>query len=839
MKYSEASVKSIRSILDELKSSTSGLSSAQAKSGLEKYGFNELEISTATLYSILFKHLSSPFVIMLLLAAIISLLIGEISNAIIIMIFVFLNISLGFFQEAKAHKAAEILKKYISAKVLVVRSNKRITIEKKYLVPGDVVFLTQWDVVPADIRIMESSNLLVDESILSGESSYTSKISDVLKHEPRSVFQAKNILFAGSTITGGEALGIVIATAKKTELGDIAKFTTAISSEGNYGKKLNKLYNTILKVSVISIVIIFIARLVIKGHVQMMEFTIFVVALLVGIVPEALPTVVTFSLSLGALKLAKQHVIIKRLAAIGDLGDTEILCTDKTGTLTENTLTFDQVFADDPEKCFLFGLLSMSNNGHNSESLKTPFDIALDKQVSAEIKKKFKDYIFLSAMSFDPAKMYGGIKVQTKDGKLFVIFKGIPEKLIQFSSNLSAEQKDRFIKQLTEVGLAGKRTLGVAFKEVINGVLEEKDFNFLGFFSFGDPLKKQTKKAIEEAFQLGLKIKILTGDNKLVAAAVAKEVGLISNIEEVINGDELEGLSDQAFLQACKEHSVFARISPQMKYKIVKELQEEYNVAFLGDGVNDAPALKISHVGITVKEAVSLAREASDIILLKKNLMVLVDGIKEGRVIFANINKFIMCTLASNFGNCYSMAFLSVILPFVPILPIQILLVNLLSDFPLIAIATDSVDINELQKPQQYYIAKFVPFIVTLALVSSSFDFMFFGTFFNSMRPESLRTFWFIMSIFTEILLIYSIRTSKFFLRAKAPSIWLLLSTVCALAVTITLPFTRLGRNLFGFNSEITGHQLALFVFLIIGYFVTTETVKLLFFKFKPMNVEQ
>jgi P-type Mg2+ transporter len=836
MNFSDASTKTSAAILEELGSTTQGMSTFEAKKRLMTYGLNELETAQTGTLIILYKQLKSPFVVLLFIASIISVAIGEINNALIILLFIVINTILGFFHEAKAQKAASLLKKKIPSNVTVLRANNSVVIDKKFLVPGDIIFLEQWDIAPADLRIMEEENLSIDESMLSGESSHVTKTTTPLKNAAQSTFKAKNILFAGSTIITGAATGIVIATGKDTVLGEIAKFITTISPESGYEKKLRILYQAILKVVLISIVIIFLANIAIKGNMHFFEFTIFTIALLVGIVPEALPTVATFSLSVGALKLARRNVIVKRLAAIEDLGDIEILCTDKTGTLTENTLSLEHIFSHDPEKCHLFGMLCTPQLKKNSSQEKTGFDLALEKNSPPHIKQKIDAFSLISATSFDSFRMRSSVLVKDKSGTHILIAKGAPESIIKISNNLSTSQIHEIEQQIIREGRAGKRTLALAYKETTLTTISEKDeseMTFLGFFSFIDPLKKQSKHTLDEAKKLGLSVKILTGDNKFVAESIGKEVNLISGPDEVISGTELEELSGKSFQAACEKYSIFARVSPKIKYKIIKELQKKYDVGFLGDGINDAPALKMANVGITVKGAVDVAREASDIILLRKDLSVLVEGIKEGRIIFANINKFIMCTLISNFGNCYSMALVSLILPAIPILPIQILLVNLLSDFPLIAIATDAVDGDALKKPKSYQISQFIPFIVLLALVSSLFDFMFFGFFFKTTTEQSLRTLWFIMSIFTEILLIYSIRTTHFFARAKRPSTWLIISSLAAIFLTIALPFTTIGQNYFFLSFSITGARLLLFVVLTLGYFVATELVKLLYFKIK------
>lgn len=452
-------------------------------------------------------------------------------------------------------------------------------------------------------------------------------------------------------------------------------------------------------------------------------------------------------------------MVVKRLSAIEDLGDIEVLCSDKTGTLTENKLSLAGIFSPDKEKCLLYGLLS---------STQSPFDTALFKKISPEIKKE---------------------------------------------------------------GREGKRVLAVAFKEFKKleySIKEEKDLKFLGYFSYVDPLKKTAKEAVELAKKLGVQIKIITGDSPEVAGAIGKETGLIKTQNEVILGEKIESLNEEDFGKTCQEFQVFARVLPKTKFKIVKSLQRKFEVGFLGEGINDAPALKIANVAIAISKGADISREVSDIILLKKDLRVIVDGINEGRNIFSNINKYIKCTLVSNFGNFYSIAAISLFIPFLPMLPIQILLVNLLSDFPLITVATDKVDIEELRKPKFYQLNQIILLIVFLGLVSTIFDFLFFGIFYKA-GASLLQTLWFIGSILTEIVLIFSIRSRHFFLKAKSPSASLLFFSLLAILITLTLPFTNFGRNLFHFVVPQTSALLTVLA-LIISYFIVSEIVKLIYF---------
>jgi Mg2+-importing ATPase len=580
---------------------------------------------------------------------------------------------------------------------------------------------------------------------------------------------------------------------------------------------------------VITIVIIFLANLIIRGTTNFFDFLLFCIALVVAILPEALPLVVTFSLSSGALRLAKKKVVVKRLPAVEDLGNIEILCSDKTGTLTENKLKLENIHSTEKEKCLLYGLLTSSYLKEEIESSLNPFDAALFEKASGKIRQEIKKFKVISESSFDSFKLRSSVILERQDGKKVLIVKGAPEAVLKLSSRFN-EAPGKIKEEIKIEGEKGKRVLAVGFKEIAGEVNEERNLTFLGYFCFSDPLKKTAREAIQLARKLGVNVKIITGDSQEVAGHVAKEIGLIENAKEVVLGETLDDLSEKKFENICQDYSVFARVSPKTKYKIVEMLGRKYEVGFLGEGINDAPALKAAHLAIAIPSAADVSREVSDIILLKKDLKVLVDGIKQGRNIFSNINKYIKCTLASNFGNFYSIAMISLIIPFLPMLPVQILLVNLMSDLPLVVVASDSVEAQELRKPKLYQLNKFILLIFLLGLASTIFDFIFFGIF-HQIQPSLLRTLWYIESILTEIVLIFSVRTFHFFLKTKRPSFLLIIVSLLTFLATIVLPFTDFGKEFFHFVSPPLS-ALAIVLGLILAYFAVSEAVKLLYFRY-------
>ncbi len=834
MKFSEYTTKGIKEIFKALNSQESGLSEEEATNRLKIYNFNEVKTKETRGIDIFLRQFKSPFFYLLFIASLIAFLIGEKINGLMIVFFVFINVFLGFFQEFRAERAVSLLRKYLPSKARVLRKGIEKTIDKKFLVPGDIVLLEAGNIVPADLRILKVENFLIDESVLTGESVPVSKLPQPSLKETNEIFEVKNIVFSGTSVISGEAEGIVISTGKNTVLGEITKLISGITRESAYEKNLLKFSRLILKIVAVTIIFVFLANLIIKGTSNFFDFLIFSIALVVSIVPEALPLVVTFALSHGALKLAKEKVVVKRLSAIEDLGDIEILCTDKTGTLTENKLELERIFAKNKDKCLLYGLLSSSYIKEEIESSLNPFDSAIFKKAPSHIRQSLKNFKEIFQIPFDPFRLRNSVLLRAENEKKTLIVKGAPEMILKLSSSFEGNLTREIIeKEIKREGEEGKRILAIAFKEFEGNDFsesDEKDLIFLGYFSFKDPLKETAREAVQLAKRLGIQIKIVTGDSREVAGAIAKEIGLIKDPQKVILGETLDSYSEGDFEKKCEEFSVFARVSPQTKYKIVKTLSLKYAVGFLGEGVNDAPALKAAHLSIAVDKACDVAREVSDIILLKKDLKVIINGIKQGRNIFSNINKYIKCTISSNFGNFYSIAAISLFIPFLPMLPVQILLVNLLSDFPLISVASDKVDVEELKKPKLYQINKFISLIILLALVSTVFDFIFFGIF-HKVEPSLLQTLWFIESILTEIVLIFSVRTFHFFAKAKMPSIPLIIISFFTFLITILLPFTDFGKATFHFVSPPISFLLIV-LSLIISYFIVSELVKLAYFKY-------
>jgi len=813
-----------------------GLSQAEAEKRMDNYGPNEVAAKEIMWWHILFNQFKSSFIYLLFGAAFLAFILGEFLNGATIVLFLMINTALGFYQEFRSEQTLKLIKQYAPHFAKVIRQGREVNVAVKDLVPGDVVILETGDIVPADVRFTAAHDLTVNESILTGESVAVKKTHERLAQKPSEYYQAVNLGLAGTTVVNGKATGVVIKTGRESALGSIAKLTMETVHVSSFVKGINRFSKFIIYLVTFTLVFIVVMNFLIKaGQVDAIGLLIFAIALAVSVIPEALPAVTTFSLARGALRMAKKKVVVKRLSAIEDLGGISILCTDKTGTLTENKLKVSELFGENKNEVLIYA--NLGNSSGQAKKLE-PFDIALMKKLNRAEKNEIKKYDRLDELPFDPARRRNSVLVR-QGGDYELIVRGAPEVILNICHNLPPAKKDEISQWVAQRGRLGMRTLAVAKKKVSShlpskddGVFgqQEKELEFLGVVAFIDPIKETTGEAIEQAEKLGVQIKILTGDSPEVAGAVAFKLGLIKQPEQVVSGEKFECLNAKKQRELINQTTVFARVSPEQKFKIIELLEEQNEIGFLGEGINDAPALKISSVSLVVQGAADIARDAADIVLLQKSLKVIVDGIKEGRSVFANTIKYIKATMASNFGNFYAMAVASLFINYLPMLPLQILLLNLLSDFPMISIATDSVDDTEIAEPRRYDIRDIVIIATFLGIVSTIFDFMFFGLFYR-ISPGVLQTNWFLASVLTELAFLFSIRSRKFFLRSKRPSWPVLGLTAVGLITALILPYTILGQRLFDFVPPTSSH-LTIILLVVAIYFVVTETVKLLYYKY-------
>lgn len=795
-----------------------GLTESEALKLQKQYGPNQLGAHETKWWQIFLRQFISPFIYILLFAATLAIFMGEMIDGLMIIAFILINTILGFIQEYHSQHSLYLLKQFVISHARVIRDRKEKLIDSRELVPGDVVLVETGDIIPADLRFLETNDLTVDESVMTGESVPIAKTPE------------SNGLSSTHVVTG-KGIGVVVSTGRNTEMGKVTKLTVETKRESSFEKGITKFSKFILRMILLILVLLFVANILIKGHnADIAELLLFSIALAVSVIPEALPLVTTLSLSRGALQMARQHVVVKRLSAVEDLGSVEILCTDKTGTITENKLTVAEIKSDNSTDCLFYATAAASFLGEGKPEPNNSFDLALWNKLNDEEKQKVKTTGRITEIPFDPERRRNSVLVKI-NGKCEMIVRGAAETILSLSKKVI--NKAEWQKWMIEEGKLGRRVIAIATRECPAEENyteeEEKNLELVGMISFVDPIKSTTKSAITHAEHLGVQVKILTGDSREVAGAVAKEVGIIKSETDVITGEELMALSEEEQPLAVQKYSVFARVSPEQKYHIIELLQSKYEVGFLGEGINDAPALKMANVGLVVNGATDIAREAADIVLLNPSLSTIIGGIRDGRSVFANTVKYLKITLISNFGNFYAIAIASLIISFLPMLPVQILLLNLLSDFPMIAIALDAVDKAELRRPRTYNVHEVVMIAIFLGLVSTVFDFIFFALFFRH-APGVLQTSWFMGSVMTEIALIYSVRTRFFFLKTKAPSIVLGALSILAILATVLIPFTKFGESVFHFIKPTSTHLIIIFS-VVASYFVVTEVIKLFYYK--------
>lgn len=830
-------------VLDQFQSSEKGLNRSQVNERLNRYGANEIgKRKVRTGLFIFLSQFKNPLVIILIGASIVAGFLGELTDATIIIIIVAINGLLGFYQEYRSEKAVERLGKYITFTAKVIREGEKRQVNTKQLVPGDVVLLRTGDVVPSDMRLLNVDELSIDESTLTGESYPVRKISSEISAESPPIHEMKNIAFMGTYVKGGEGAGVTIATGKNTYLGKTAQLLKKIKRESEFQKSITKFGYTLIKIVLASIILIFLINVLLVRDI--ISTILFSVALAIGMVPEALPIVITITLSSGALLLAKKDVIVKRLVSVEDFGNVDIVCTDKTGTITENKLTLEKyvdVNGNLEDKIILYSLLC--NPIRKKKDIGNPIDVAIWNYAKQNFDTKtLEKYSIMKEMPFDSNRKKMSIVVKA-DGKLLLISKGAPESILDISANVwqngevsLLKDKDATKRLYEEYGNKGYRVIAVAYKEVEEKESYTKEDEFgltlLGYIAFMDPPKKTAKQAIKLSRKLGIEIKILTGDGPYVSKEIAHQVGLKVKDDEIMLGQEVDKLTDEELQEKVNKIVIFSRTTPEHKYRVVKALRKNGRVtACLGDGVNDAPALKEADVGIAVDKGSDIAKDAADIVLLKKGLKVIVDGIYEGRRTFSNIVKYVIYTISGNFGDLYTIGAASAVLHFLPLLPSQLILANFLTDTPVIAVSTDNVEKEALIRPRRWDINHIFKFGGLLGLVSAIFDVILILLLFLVFTADKdlFRTALFIEIVLSEVLVLFMIRTDKFFLKSEPPSRKLVGASVSALLITFALIYLPI-TSIFEFTF-LPLLLLGIVILVVVGYVITTEIVKLAYFK--------
>lgn len=820
-------------MLSKLESTRQGLSDEEVLHRQKLYGLNVLKRGTNTALQILGRQFKSPLVYLFAIAAILSFFLKDATDGIVISVILILNAFLGFFQEYRSERAIEKLSKLISRQVFVTRQGKTELLDEKLLVPGDIVLVREGDIVPADIKLLESDDLTVNESQLTGESVPVSKSVAVETKEQHS---PTSLLFAGSVIEKGSGVGIVYATANTTELGKIANLSITTKRVTQYEQSLQNFSAYLMRIILLTLTVIFIGKLFITHNFsQVTTLFLFVIALAVTVIPEALPVIAIVTLSQGALKLAKKKVVVKRLSALEDLGNVNLLCTDKTGTLTENKLMVKQVVASDQELFQKLAYASIEDLRVKKKRRTNSYDLAFQEYIPLEVKKTVSTWQQVKELPFDPASRRRRVLIHdTHTQKYFLVEIGSVETLLQISK---CTKKTEYLHSVRQDGSQGIRHIGIAYKE-IKSLSSPKDFDmlksedglkFVGYAQLTDPLRPSAKHTIELAEKLGIEIKILTGDSKEVAEYVACEVGLLKGKEGVIDGEELEQMSPLELKEAVKSFCVFARVTPEQKYKIIEVLKETHVVGYQGDGINDAPSLKLADVAMAVNTATDVAKDSADIVLLEDDLGTIINGIHYGRSIFVNINKYIKHTMVGNLGSFFSLSILYLVAFNLPQLPIQLLLGNLIQDIPLITIYSDTVNDEEVKRPEQYNIRSIMLISLFLGGFSAVFDFIFFA-FVGFKATPITETMLFLFFTFTQLTVILSVRNKRHMWQGKKPSLLLVGTTLLFGCIAVGTTYLPILAHLFSFV-PLPLTTMGILVAVTLVYIILLDYIKVYYFK--------
>jgi len=822
---------SFQKTLGVLKTSLAGLSGEEANFRRKKYGLNIIHKRKINLLVILLRQFTgNPLIIILGIATFFSYLLGQHVSSYYIFGIIVASVCLGLWNEYSAERTIDNLLKKISPTALVIRDNEKIEIPVIDLTIGDVVLLSQGSIVPADLRFTETQNLEMNESALTGESKTVFKFTEPLKTGGKNITNYKNIGFMGTIAESGSGRGIVVRIGKMTEFGKIAQSTTFVKPITDFQKGLINFGNLIIKVVAVMTIAIFAINALL-GH-ELIQSLLFSLAIAVGLTPELLPVIVTVSLSHGAGKLAKKHIVAKQLIAVENLGNMDILCTDKTGTLTEGKVTLMNYYNSkgETDKRILEFALDCNNAIIHHKVLGNSIDVAIWEYATKNnyIYKKSRK-IEEEPFDYNRKAMYC---VMEEGNERQITVKGAPDNILSFCND--EIDKKYFHKKFSELNSQGLRMVAIASKKIIkkdNYLWDDvKDLTFEGYLTFLDIPKKSAKESLARLHDLNVQTKIVTGDNEVITSHICNEVGIPVN--GIMLGNEIDSLSDEALQKKILSIDIFARVNPEQKLRIIKLLQKlGHTVGYLGDGINDIPSLRGADVGLSVNTAVDVAKDAAAIVLLRKSLDVIADGIIEGRKTFNNTIKYILMATSSNFGNMFSAAGASFFLPFLPMTPVQILLTNGLYDISQTGIPSDNVDSESLLKPRHWNIDFIKNYMIFFGPLSSIFDFLTFGVmlFIFHAHKSLFQTGWFIESIATEILIVFVIRTARtpFFL--SKPSKWLFATCIFLTTLGIALPFTPLAKPL-GFMVPPPGYFVIL-VMLIAAYLFLVETVKSFFLK--------
>jgi len=836
----DAARKDGEELLQSLRTTAQGLTQTEAEDRARTVGPNEVaqEKKQGWLLRLL-KIIRNPLVILLATLSAISFATGDARAGTVMAAMVVLSVGLRFVQEARADTAAAKLKAMIHVTATVVRDGAPKEMPLRDLVPGDIIKLSAGDMIPGDVRVLSAKDLFVNQGSLTGESFPVEKFHDAETKVVSSPTELNNTCFMGTSVESGTATAVVVATGVHTYLGSMASAITEDEPPTSFEQGLTRFTWLMIKLMAVMVPLVFLINGFTKHDWKSAFF--FAMAVAVGLTPEMLPMIVSVCLSKGALAMSRKKVIVKRLNAIQNFGGMDVLCTDKTGTLTEDRVVLQRhcdVAGRETEEVLLDGYLI----SHFQTGLKNLLDVAILASSDFHEQALVEKYKKLDEVPFDFTRRMMSVLVQDPEGKAILLTKGAPEEVFQQCSHFEVDGKVSPMAPDLIAGLKeeyanlsndGFRVLAVATKELAGQQIcskhDESDLILKGYIAFLDPPKETAASAIEALRKHGVAVKLLTGDNQLVSRKVCKDVGLAA--DPMLLGGDVEKMSDAELADAAEKATLFARLSPAHKQRVIRVLRGNgHVVGFMGDGINDAPALRAADIGISVDTATDIAKESADLILLEKDLMVLEGGVVEGRKVFANILKYIRMGASSNFGNMFSVLGASAFLPYIPMAPIQVLTNNLLYDFSQVPIPTDAVDDEQVARPRPWNIDEIKRFILFIGPISSIFDYTTFFVMlwvFNCWDPSRAPVFqtgWFVESLMTQTLIIHVIRTNKIpFLQSRA-SLPLTATTLSVMAFGMWLPYSPLASSL-GL-AQLPRMYWPILVLTLIGYVGLTQAIK-------------
>jgi Mg2+-importing ATPase len=824
-------------VLKRMKSSENGLSDSEARLRINELGENILakEKKLGVVWEYLSKF-KSPLIILLFVAVIITAYFGETVNAIIIAVMIFASATLDFFEEHNAGQAVKKLLEEIKTTTTVIRAGKEKEVKISQVCVGDIIFLNSGDLVPADSRVLSAKDFFVNQSGLTGESMPCEKAERPIEVDHKNFADLENIVYAGTNVISGSAKVVIINIGKNTEFGKIAGSLSRTQEKSEFEEGIVHFGYFIMKVILFLVMFIFLFNAIFRHSI--LESFLFSVAIAVGVTPELLPMIMSITMSRGALMMAKKGAVVKKLSAIPNFGGMDILCTDKTGTLTEGKISLVKY---------------VDSSGNNSDKVleyaylnsfyQTGIENPLDKAVIEFRKIDIKDYKKIDEIPYDFTRKRMSVVVE--DGERLIISKGAPEGIFDCCSLYSYngeshpfgnEERAKANSYYEDLSREGYRVLALAVKKIdrekkVFSKEDECELEFRGFIAFLDPPKAGVKKVLQDLEKIGITIKIITGDNELVTKKICEEINL--PYQGVLLGEDVKNLSMEQLRHKVDKTTIFARFSPADKNRVIQALRANgHVVGYMGDGINDAPSLRTADVGISVNNAVDVAKESADIVLVRKNLQILKEGVLEGRKVFGNTMKYILMGLSSNFGNMFSAAGAVVFLPFLPMLPVQILLNNFIYDVSQLTIPTDNVDEEWVRKSKRWNLKFIKRFMLFIGPISSIFDFSTFFIFYYGFRvaESGFQTAWFLESLMTQILVIHFIRTKKIPFIQSRPSWPLLLSTLSAVAIGWIIPYSPVGK-FFGLV-PLPPYMLLAIVGIVSVYLFIVEIGKRIFYKY-------